>query len=174
MRNFALLTIFMCLAGCTISARNHHFELENYASADYDDFNNVWCYISIESDSIQVCSGAYWTKSEYIGLVLPIIPQIDRESRLTYDIKRERIVEFKNLDSSGAVTLSELEGIRLCAGQYSKVCGINEIISVKAKESVWLKVPVGESHTFIISLGSGKFKAKLKQFNESRWHLVSV
>lgn len=174
MKNIAIISIFMFLAGCTISARNHHFELHDHASAEYDDFNNVWCYTAAESDLIQVCSGSYWSKSEYIGVVIPIIPQTDRESRLAYDIRRERIVEFKNLDRSASIALSELKGVRLCEGQYSQECDATESISVEANSSVWLKMPDGETHTFLISLASLQFKAKLKQFSESRWHLVSV
>ena len=174
MRDTALLTLVFLLAGCTISARNHHFKLENSSSADYDDFNNVWCFTASENNSVQVCSGAYWTKSKYIGVILPIFPQTDRESRLAYDIKRERIVELKNLDKSNKVVLSDLKGIQLCAGQYSKECNSADSITVMPSSSVWLKVPVGESHQFLVSLASHNFKAKLKQFSESRWHLVSV
>lgn len=174
MRKIAILTITLVLAGCTISGRNHHFELRNHSSAEYDDFNNVWCYTATESEVIQVCSSTYWTKSEYIGLIIPIFPQIDRESRLAYDIKRERIVEFKNLDKNAQVTLSELQGIQLCAGQFSVECESPNSISVHASSSVWLKIPLGESHEFLISLETSEFKAKLKQFSESRWHLVSV
>ena len=174
MRNIALLTLVILLSGCTISARNHYFELENSSSEDYDDFNNIWCFTASESSSVQICSGAYSSKSKYIGVILPIIPQTDRKSRLAYDIKRERIVEFKNLDNSSTVILSDLEGIRLCAGQYSKECDSADSITVKPSSSAWLKVPAGESHQFLVSLAALKFKAKLKQFSESRWHLVSV
>ena len=174
MRNIALLTLVILLAGCSISARNHHFELENSSSAIYDDFNNIWCFTASESSSVQVCSGAYWTKSKYIGVILPIFPQTDRESRLAYDIKRERIVELKNLDKSSSIILSDLKSIQLCAGKYSKECSSAESVAVNPSSSVWLKVPVGESHQFLVSLASQKFKAKLKQFSESRWHLVSV
>ncbi len=121
-----------------------------------------------------MCSGAYRSKSEYIGMVIPIIPQTDRESRLAYDIQRERIVEFRNLDRFSVVTLSELKGIRLCEGQYSQECEKIDSISIKAESSVWLKIPEGESHTFLVSLAAEQFNARLKQFSESRWHLVSV
>ena len=174
MRIIAVLTIVIFLAGCSISARNHHFELENSSSAIYDDFNNIWCFTASESSSVQICSGAYWTKSEYIGVIVPIFPQTDRESRLAYDIKRERIIELRNLDNSSQIILSDLQGIQLCSGQYSKECEPVASIKVKPSSSVWLKVPVGESHQFLVSLGVQKFMAKLKQFSESRWHSVSV
>ena len=175
MRYIVLLTILIVVSGCTISARNHHFELVEYASKEYDDFNNIWCFTANQSASAIMCSSPYKRRSESIGIIVPIVPQSDRSSRLAYDISRERVVEFKNTDSAVPIHLNDLvAGFELCTNEYAKVCEAQSAITIKPNSSVWLKVPAGKAHTFSITIGNKKYRAALKEFNESRWHQVSV
>ena len=174
MRNIALLTILIVISGCTVSARNHHFELVESASKEYDDFNNIWCFTFNQSASAIMCSSPYKRRSESIGIIVPIVPQSDRSSRLAYDINRERVVEFKNTDSAVSIHLSDFSGFEQCANEYAKVCEAQSVITIKPNSSVWLKIPAGEVHEFSITIGNIKYRAALKEFNETRWHQVSV
>ena len=37
-----------------------------------------------------------------------------------------------------------------------------------------MKVPQGKVHEFSLSVGGAKYRLMLKEFNETRWHAVSV
>ena len=174
MRTIVLLTILIMISGCTVSARNHHFELVEYASKEYDDFNNIWCFTANQSASAIVCSSPYKRRSESIGIIVPIISQSDRSSRLAYDINRERVVEFKNIDSALPILLNELAGFEQCSNEYTKECTLQSAITIKPNSSVWLKIPAGETHEFSITIGNKKYRAVLKEFSETRWYQVSV
>ncbi|MBX2878456.1 MAG: hypothetical protein KTR32_00910 [Granulosicoccus sp.] len=174
MKAFLLIILALLTTGCTISARNHHFALEQHSSASYDDFHNIWCYTASEIDTIEVCSGPHRRKSRFIGLGLPIFPQWNRSSPLAYDVKTFRMVQFKNRDASGTVVLSEMGGIQRCALRSSKECDVVESITLEGSSTVWLKIPEGQSHQLMVSSGTKKFKAQLKHFSESRWHVVTV
>ncbi|WNO09530.1 hypothetical protein [Teredinibacter sp. KSP-S5-2] len=174
MKNILLLAVLIIVSGCTVSARNYHFELVEYSSMDCDDFNNIWCFTSNQSVSVVVCSSPYKMRSEYIGIIVPVIPQSDRLSRLSYDIGRARVVELKNEDNTMPVSLSDLGDIELCSGEYSIECSVQTSIAVKAKSSVWLKIPAGTEHEFSFSIGDQKYRATLREFNETRRHNVRV
>lgn len=174
MRIFVLIISIVLLSGCVMSSKSHHFKLVNNSSKTYDDFNVTWCFNPKESSSLEICSKAYWTRSQSIGVILPLFPQFDRDSRLAYDHHGERIIEFKNLDTQSAATLSNLNGIQLCSGQYSKKCETLGNINIEAETTVWLKIPDGESHEFSIKLESLQFSVQLREFSKSIWHLVSV
>lgn len=174
MRTIVLLTILIIISGCTVSARNHYFELVENASKEYDDFNNIWCFTANQSSSAIVCSSPYKRRSESIGIIVPIIPQSDRSSRLAYDINRERVVEFKNTDSALPILLNDLASFEQCTNEYAKECAPQSTITIKPNSSAWLKVPAGEAHEFSITIGNKKYRAALKEFNETRWHPVSV
>ena len=174
MRNIVLLSTLIVLSGCTISARNHHFELMEFASKKYDDFNNIWCFTANQSPSAVMCSSPYKRRSESVGIIVPMVPQSDRSSRLAYDINRERIVEFKNTDAAESIHLNALVGFEQCTNEYAKICEAHSAITIRPNSSVWLKVPAGEAHEFSITIGKNKCRAVLKEFNETRWHQVSV
>ena len=174
MRNIVLITILLALSGCTVSARNHHFELVDYSSKYYDDFQNIWCFSGGSKESIQVCSAPYKRRSENIGFLLPVFPQFDRESRLAYDTHRPRMIEFKSIKESGNLSLSDLNGIEKCSSRYAKKCISRETITVDHSSSIWLKIPEGEQHEFLVSTESVTFKVVIKEFNEVRWHAVTV
>ena len=167
--------LLMLCSGCAVSARNHYIELENAAKTNYDDFNDIYCYESPKDFQFNICSGAYWSKSLSIGPLIPIIPQTNRDSRLAYDIKRNRIIEFKNISSSDTILLSQLGPIELCDNQYSELCENNqETISVPPLSSVWLLLSEGEKHAIKVAVGGKEYIAVLKTFSKKKWHMVSV
>ncbi|WP_146171181.1 hypothetical protein [Saccharospirillum sp. MSK14-1] len=174
MKTTTLLATIILISGCTISARNHHFELQPNSASSYDSFSNIWCYTPEDIESVQVCSRPYRRTSKYIGIIIPIIPQLNRNSRLAYDVVRSRKVQFKNLSPSASVVLSDLNGIQLCSGQYSSECVTTGSLSVDSMSSVWLKIPAGETHPFTMHVGSSEHRVTLVEFTDSRWHLVSV
>lgn len=174
MKYIILLTIINLISGCTISARNHHFELVDYESKEYNDFHNIWCFAAKQNTSVMVCSGPFKRRSESFGILIPVVPQTNRDSRLAYDINYARVIEFKNTGAAEPVILSELSGIDECAGRYAKNCAMKDRITVNPGSSVWMKVPQGKVHEFSLSVGGAKYRLMLKEFNETRWHAVSV
>lgn len=174
MKNIAILLILGLLGGCTVSANNHHFELEGYNSKSYDDFSNTWCFVSSDSGEVVMCSAPYERHSKSIGLIVPIVPQTDRESRLAYDIVRERVVQFMNSSNSKVITLVFPADFQVCSDSYAQNCTSSATVEIDSGKSVWLKVPNGERHAVGVFIGNIKFKAILKEFIESRWHTVSV
>lgn len=174
MKIFTLLSIVILLSSCTISAKLDHFSLENNSAKIYDDFHNVWCFIAADDNSVELCSGAYRRKSKFIGPIIPIFPQLNRSSRLAYDIKHERMIEVKNLDESNQIELAELQEFQLCTTRSSGECKPVTEVLVKPSESVWLKVPDGKTHQLKVISNALEFDIKLKQFSESRWHQVTV
>lgn len=174
MKIILLLTIIIIISGCTVSARNHHFELVDYTSKEYDDFHNIWCFTDNQNTSVLVCSSPFKTRSESIGFILPLLPQLNRDSRLAYDITSERLIELKNTDPVTQVTIKELNGIQQCTNEHGMECQLQSIISIKANSSIWLKIPTGNIHEFSVYIGENRYRIKLKEFSEVRWHLVSV
>lgn len=174
MKNILILTLLVVLSGCTISARHHHFKLVDHSKKEYDDFSSIWCFTSTQSSSVLVCSNSYRSRSNSIGLLLPIFPQWNRKSRLAYDDIRKRVVEFRNTDLASTITLSALNGIALCANKYGIECSAESTITILPQDSVWLKIPEGKVHEITVAIGVKKFVIELKEFSEKIWHLVSV
>jgi hypothetical protein len=174
MKNIALLLILSFLGGCTVSANNHHFELEGYESKSYDNFSNTWCFVSSNAGDVVMCSSPYERHSKSIGVIVPIVPQTDRESRLAYDIIRERTVQFKNSSVLNSIRLALPSGFEVCTDSYAQNCSVSASAKIEPGESLWLKVPEGAIHNVGMTIGDNKFKAVLKEFIESRWHQVSV
>jgi len=174
MKVIILLATTILISGCTISARNYHFELQPNSASNYDSFNNIWCYTPNEIESVQVCSHPYRRTSKYIGIVIPIIPQLNRNSPLAYDVEQSRKIQFKNLSLENSVALSDLKGIQLCRGPYSSECATTFNLSVDSMSSVWLKIPAGNSHQFTVWAGSTEYSVTLIEFSEYRWHLITV
>ncbi len=168
-----LCMIVMLCEGCAVSAKNEYIKLNNAESIEYDGFNDIYCYNSLDS-SISICSGSYRSKTLSIGLIVPIFPQFNRESRLSYDVKHRRIIEFKNINPKEIVYLSDLGDIKLCDGQYSDECIKQKIITILPLESVWLIIPAGPKHSLNVTCGTRKMKAILKEVTKIKWHLVSV
>jgi hypothetical protein len=168
------LIVLVALSSCTISAKNHHFALKENSAASFDDFRGVWCFIAAENESLQVCSHTYRSRSQFIGFGLPVFPQLDRSSRLAYDNIRPRTIKLTNENKLLPLILSELKGVQLCPSSYSSQCYSAKTLTVKPKGSIWLKMPDGESHSIGVKIGTDEFSIEVNEFNESRWHMVTV
>ena len=121
-----------------------------------------------------VCSPPYRNYSKSIGFIFPIVPQTDRDSRLAYDINRERMVEIKNTDKYESMMLTNLSEILSCASKYGKSCRAESEIKIQPSSSAWFKLPEGEAHDITVNFKGATFVARLKEFIDSRWHAVSV
>ncbi len=174
MKNIVLISLLTFLGGCTVSANNHHFELQEYSSKSYDDFYNTWCFVAKEEGDVLFCSSPYERHSKSIGLILPIVPQTDRDAKLAYDIVKPRAVQFKNTNPSKSVTLSWSAGFEVCADKYAENCVSTSSTEIQSSGHVWLKVPSGAMHEVTVTIGALSFKAILKEFIDSRWHGVHV
>lgn len=174
MKNTALLLIVSFLGGCTVSANNHHFELDAYVSKSYDDFSGTWCFAAGSAGEVVMCSSPYKRHSKSIGLIVPVVPQTNRESRLAYDVVTARTVEFKNSGIKENISLAFPAGFELCTDNYTRSCTNVASVAIEPGKSVWVKVPNGATHEIDVTIGKNKFKTLLKEFVDSRWHLVSV
>lgn len=174
MRYLVQILIIISIGGCTISADNYHFKLVDYDAKSYDDFYNIWCFTSDQGKSLTVCSSPYRSFSKSIGLIVPIVPQKDRDSRLAYDIERERVVEIQNRDESESMLLTNLGQILKCGDKYGKACKAEREIRIEPGSSAWLILPKGKVHDITVKFKGSTFVAKLKEFIDSKWHAVSV
>ena len=174
MKYILQIFIIISISGCTISADNYHFKLIEHDAKSYDDFYNVWCFSSKQNKSLVVCSSPYRNYSKSIGFIVPIVPQNDRDSRLAYDINRERVIEIKNIDEAESMLLGNLGEILKCGSKYGKSCQAGSEIKIEPNSSAWLKLPNGEFHDITVNIKSITFIARLKEFIDSRWHAVSV
>ncbi|MDN3649602.1 hypothetical protein QWZ13_11810 [Reinekea marina] len=81
---------------------------------------------------------------------------------------------MKNLSTVNRIRLNELNGILLCEERLSQNCQVKAEIEVEPNNSVWLKIPNGITHALTIESLNKEIELKIREFDESRWHLVTV
>ncbi len=173
MRVFLLVLALLC-SGCTVMARGEYIKLLDYESSSRDKLNDVFCYQSRSELNVEVCSKSFRSKSLSIGFLVPIIPQLNRDDRLAYDIKRKRVVELKNLSTSEPIILSRLGEVKLCSSNFQEKCDLLSEISIEPKASVWLELPPGARVPLEMRRDEISYEVELEEFTRHYWHLVSV
>ena len=173
-KTISLICFSALLAGCVIAADYNHFEPASYSEKTYQKFSITWCSEFSDVSNLEVCSPAYRRKSKSIGLLIPFIPQLNRNSRFAYDIKRERHVLLKSTEGVAHYKISDLNTIQVCADQTTSHCAYKNSLMLRPGEQMWLKLSAGARHTFTIHVDGKTFPVELLETTTSKWHMVTV
>ena len=170
----SLICFSALLAGCVISADYHHFEPASYSEKTYQKSSITWCSKFSDVSNLEACSPTYRRQSKSIGLLIPFVPQLNKNSRFAYDIKRERHVLLKSTEGVANYKISDLNTIQVCADQTAGNCAYKNSLMLRPGEQVWLKLSAGVRHTFTIHVDGNTFPVELLETSTSKWHMVTV
>lgn len=83
-----------------------------------------------------MCSSDFEKHSKSIGFIIPLIPQVNRDSRLAYDIVKPRLVQFQNTSADINIKLTFPTGFERCTNQDAQECSLVTIQAIEPSKSV--------------------------------------
>jgi hypothetical protein len=173
MKIFSLLFPLL-LAGCVVMNESNYLGVADAENRSYDSFHDTYLFQVKGLDGLVIEAGAFKSKSKSIGVLVPIVPQIDRSARLTYDIESDRRIKLTNKSQSEVFYLSELDSCIVTENEFTKTGRRIESDVLNPGESIWLIFPAGDENEIMINSDTISKKLKIKSFSKNQVHLVSV
>lgn len=183
MRSLVLLCLMassLTLAGCVILGRSTYFEVVGVNEPSYDKMTDAYLFTLPNTELVVKCV-AFTEKSLAIGPVVPVIPQVNRNSRLAYDIQGSPRIQITNRSATDTYQLVDLKSLFWTKERYLgtpsdiKKAGFHDgTVTVAPNETVWLVFPTGGEHRFTVKIGAREFTLTIRSFSKTRPHLVSV